>query len=93
MVQNPDGWVRDHSRDENHEVAIFTATLGHLNSISADGEDESLERPLGVLVDRVLLDHGIKQVDEFTRPMLLRGILARIERRCGSPTKKRCRRL
>lgn len=73
MVQTPDGWVRDHSRDENHEEAIFTATLNHLNSIRAEDEEESLELPLGALVDRVLLDHGIQQVDVFTRPMLLRA--------------------
>lgn len=73
MIHTPEGWVRDRSKDEEHEVAAFTATMDYLDRLQVNGTDEDLEIPLGPLVDRVLLDHGIHQVDAFTRPMLLRA--------------------
>ncbi len=49
----------------------WEAVLSHWERIGATGEAGDLEKPLGAIVDRLLLAKGIRRVDEATRGIIL----------------------
>lgn len=56
---------------ETAEANYFEATLAYLERLGSSGIASDLEKPLGRLVDRLLLRKGIAQVDEPSRRRLL----------------------
>ena len=63
------GWQRTsrvHVDDTEWE-----AVTRHWEKIGASGEPNDLEKPLGPIVDRLLLAKGIRRVDEETRGVIL----------------------
>ena len=63
------GWQREYNTHVSD--AEWEAVLGNWEKIGATGEPSDLEKPLGAIVDRLLLAKGIKRVDEPTRNIIL----------------------
>ncbi|MGC1778748.1 MAG: tyrosine-type recombinase/integrase [Xanthobacteraceae bacterium] len=70
MVHTPGvGWQREYGTHVGN--AEWQAVLANWEKIGATGEPSDLEKPLGAIVDRLLLAKGIKRVDENTRSIIL----------------------
>ncbi|HEY5305944.1 MAG TPA: tyrosine-type recombinase/integrase [Pseudolabrys sp.] len=63
------GWQRDYNTHVSD--AEWEAVLGNWQKIGATGEPSDLEKPLGAIVDRLLLAKGINRVDQPTRYIIL----------------------
>jgi integrase len=63
------GWQREYNTHVSD--AEWEAVLGNWEKIGATSEPSDLEKPLGPIVDRLLLAKGIKRVDEPTRSIIL----------------------
>jgi integrase len=63
------GWQREYSTHVSD--AEWEAVLSNWEKIGATGERSDLEKPLGPIVDRLLLAKGIRRVDEPTRGIIL----------------------
>jgi site-specific recombinase XerD len=63
------GWQREYNTHVSD--AEWEAVLGNWEKVGAGGELSDLEKPLGAIVDRLLLAKGIKRVDEPTRGIIL----------------------
>jgi integrase len=63
------GWQREYNTHVSD--AEWEAVLGNWEKIGATGEPNDLEKPLGAIVDRLLLAKGIKRVDEPARNIIL----------------------
>jgi integrase len=64
------GWQRD-SETQAEEEAHWAAIVAMWEKAGESGDPADLEKPLGPLVDRLLLSKGIRCVDSDTRSMLL----------------------
>jgi integrase len=66
------GWQRTNSYDtEEEHQATWAATRRHWERVGNTGEAGDLEKPLGPIVDRLLLAKGIRRVDEASRAIIL----------------------
>ena len=63
------GWQREYNTHVSDTE--WEAVLGNWEKIGATGERSDLEKPLGPIVDRLLLAKGIRRVDEPTRGIIL----------------------
>ena len=63
------GWQREYNTHVS--VPEWEAVLGNWEKIGATDERSDLEKPLGPIVDRLLLAKGIRRVDEPTRCIIL----------------------
>src|SRR5665213_278272 len=63
------GWQREYSTHVSD--AEWEAILSNWEKIGANVEPTNLEKPLGAIVDRLLLAKGIRRVDEATRGIVL----------------------
>jgi integrase len=63
------GWQREYNTHVSDTE--WEAVLGNWEKIGATGERSDLEKPLGPIVDRLLLAKGIRRVDEATRSIVL----------------------
>jgi integrase len=63
------GWQREYNTHVSDTE--WEAVLGNWEKIGATGESGDLEKPLGPIVDRLLLAKGIKRVDGPTRSIIL----------------------
>jgi hypothetical protein len=63
------GWQREYSTHVSDSE--WKAVCANWEKIGATGEPSDLEKPLGAIVDRLLLAKGIKRVDETTRNIIL----------------------
>jgi integrase len=71
MVHTPGvGWAPDTESDEERE-GHWAAVVAMWERVGKDGDPKRLERPLGPIVDRLLLTKGIRRVDSESRAMLL----------------------
>jgi len=71
MVHTPGvGWAPDNESHEEQE-AHWAAVTEMWEKVGHDGEVKKLEKPLGCIVDRLLLTKGIRRVDSESRAMLL----------------------
>lgn len=71
MVHTPGvGWAPDSESQEEHE-AHWAAVVAMWERVGQDGDAKKLEKPLGPLVDRLLLMKGIRCVDDESRALLL----------------------
>jgi integrase len=70
MVHTPgEGWEREPST--HTAPAEWEAVNEHWEGVGASGEPGDLEKPLGPIVDRLLLAKGIRRVDDATRGVVL----------------------
>jgi integrase len=65
------GWQREYNTHVGD--AEWEAVLGNWEKIGATAEPSDLEKPLGAVVDRLLLAKGIKRVDQPTRHIILQA--------------------
>jgi integrase len=71
MVHTPGvGWAPD-SESQDEQDAHWAAVVAMWKKVGQDGEPKQLEKPLGPLVDRLLLTKGIRRVDSESRALLL----------------------
>jgi integrase len=71
MVHTPGlGWQRG-SETQDDQEAHWVAIGTMWEKVGASGDPVDLEKPLGPLVDRLLLSKGIRRVDGDTRSILL----------------------
>ncbi|WP_459593578.1 tyrosine-type recombinase/integrase [Bradyrhizobium diazoefficiens] len=71
MVHTPGvGWAPDTDSQDEQE-AQWAAVVAMWEKVGKDGDPRHLEKPLGLIVDRLLLTKGIRRVDSETRAMLL----------------------
>src|SRR5665213_33405 len=63
------GWQREYNTHVSD--AEWEAVLGNWVRVGATGEPSDLEKPLGAIVDRLLLAKGINRVDQPTRYIIL----------------------
>lgn len=71
IEQKPGGGWRRVSESQADEDAHWTAIVAMWARVGASGDPADLEKPLGPLVDRLLLSKGIRHVDEGSRSILL----------------------
>lgn len=71
MVHTPGvGWAAEiESQDE--QEAHWAAVVEMWEKVGKNGDSQQLEKPLGPIVDRLLLNKGIRGVDRGSRAMLL----------------------
>lgn len=67
------GWQRSSYDTEEEHQAAWAATRKHWERVGNTGEPSDLEKPLGPIVDRLLLAKGIRRVDEATRAIVLQA--------------------
>ncbi|MFK4562468.1 integrase [Bradyrhizobium ottawaense] len=71
MVHTPGvGWAPDTDSQDEQE-AHWAAVVAMWEKVGKDGDPKHLEKPLGAIVDRLLLTKGIRRVDTESRAMLL----------------------
>ncbi|MCA1471928.1 tyrosine-type recombinase/integrase [Bradyrhizobium sp. IC3195] len=71
MVHTPGvGWAPDTESHEEQE-AHWAAIVAMWEKVGRDGDPKHLEKPLGPIVDRLLLTKGIRRADSESRAMLL----------------------
>ncbi|MGY2902170.1 tyrosine-type recombinase/integrase [Bradyrhizobium sp. URHC0002] len=71
MVHTPGvGWAPDIDSQDEQE-AHWAAVVAMWEKVGKDGDPKRLEKPLGPIVDRLLLTKGIRRVDSESRAMLL----------------------
>ncbi|PSO30908.1 recombinase XerD [Bradyrhizobium sp. MOS002] len=71
MVHTPGvGWAPDTDSQDEQEVQ-WAAVVAMWEKVGKDGDPKHLEKPLGPIVDRLLLTKGIRRVDSESRAMLL----------------------
>lgn len=71
IEQKPGGGWQRVSETQADEEAYWAAIEAMWERTGASGEPTHLEKPLGALVDRLLLSKGIHRVDSDTRSILL----------------------
>lgn len=71
VEQKPGGGWQRVSESQADEEANWTAIVAMWERVGASGDPADLEKPLGPLVDRLLLSKGIRRVDDDSRPVLL----------------------
>ncbi|WP_247297490.1 hypothetical protein [Bradyrhizobium sp. 179] len=71
MVHTPGvGWAPDTDSQDEQE-AQWAAVVAMWEKVGKDGDPKHLEKPLGAIVDRLLLTKGIRRADSESRAMLL----------------------
>jgi hypothetical protein len=71
IVHTPgEAWQRDTST-QSEEEAYWEAIVAMWEEVGASGDPADLEKPLGPIVDRLLLSKGIRSVDSPSRSLLL----------------------
>ncbi|MCA1435613.1 tyrosine-type recombinase/integrase [Bradyrhizobium sp. BRP20] len=71
MVHTPGvGWAPDTDSQDEQE-AQWAAIVAMWEKVGKDGDSKHLEKPLGPIVDRLLLTKGIRRADSESRAMLL----------------------
>ncbi|AWL92643.2 tyrosine-type recombinase/integrase [Bradyrhizobium ottawaense] len=71
MVHTPGvGWAPDTDSQDEQEVQ-WAAVVAMWEKVGKDGDPKHLEKPLGPIVDRLLLTKGIRRVDSESRAVLL----------------------
>jgi len=71
IEQKPGGGWQPASVTQTDEEAYWAAIEEMWGKVGASGDPADLEKPLGPLVDRLLLSKGISRVDSDTRAVLL----------------------
>lgn len=72
LIQTDDGgWERDDRLDMEEIEGGYISVLGHLERLQAADDVSALERTVGALVNRLLLDRGVASVDEASRKIVL----------------------
>ncbi len=72
IIWTPQGFV-PHNVTPEEDRAGFNSIIANLDALASADDPRTLERPLGPLVDRLLLAKGIASVDEATRAILLQA--------------------
>nr|WP_271576061.1 tyrosine-type recombinase/integrase [Bradyrhizobium sp. CCBAU 11361] len=71
MVHTPGvGWAPD-TESQDEQESHWAAVIAMWERVGEDGDPKKLEKPLGAIVDRLLLTKGIRHVDSESRVMLL----------------------
>ncbi len=71
MVHTPGvGWAPD-TESQHEQEAYWAAVVAMWERVGQDGDPKRLEKPLGPIVDRLLLTKGIRRVDRESRALLL----------------------
>ena len=81
------GWQREYNTHVSD--AEWKAVLANWEKIGATVEPSDLEKPLGAIVDRLLLAKGIKRVDEPTRSIILQAFWQALRDAFENSEKKR----
>jgi len=72
MEHTPEGGSRvDDDYDSELEHALFEHTANQLGALLDTGDNNALEKTVGPIIDRLLLEKGISAVDARSRQMLL----------------------
>lgn len=71
IEQRPGGGWQRVGQTQADEEANWSAIVTMWERVGASGDPADLEKPLGPLVDRLLLSKGIRRVDDDSRPILL----------------------
>lgn len=71
IEQKPGGGWQRVSNTQVDEEAHWSAIVAMWEKVGESGEPSDLEKPLGPLVDRLLLSKGIRRVDDGSRSILL----------------------
>lgn len=71
IEQKPGGGWQRVSETQADQEASWAAIVAMWERVGASGNPAELEKPLGPLVDRLLLSKGIRRVDSDTRSMIL----------------------
>lgn len=71
IEQKPGGGWQRASQTQANEEANWASIVTMWERVGASGDPADLEKPLGPLVDRLLLSKGIRHVDDESRPILL----------------------
>lgn len=72
FTQNDAGeTVRDYEFDAEINEAAYAAFVEKLDRTAASGDTAQVDRELGILVDRLLLGHGIASIDPRSRPVVV----------------------
>lgn len=71
IEQKPGGGWQRVSDTQADEEAHWSAIVAMWEKVGESGEPSDLEKPLGPLVDRLLLSKGIRRVDDGSRSILL----------------------